>query len=150
MGSCWIRRYFAAANTQLLYMLCFVFLVSSVLGFSVLPLSAQAASMSGWCGFVFVTLFLIFVQTGIAGIAFPLLCHVGFAADDRAGPHLSLLYVSNILGLAAGDLITDFILMIAFPRTDAWRDRCRGFRRTRFNGRAEWPFRRGRPYGYAN
>ena len=113
VGSFWVRRYFApnAANTQLLYMLCVVILVSSVLGFSVLPLSAQAASLSGWYGFVFVTLFLIFVQTGIAGIAFPLLCHVGFAADDRAGLHVSLIYVGNILGSAAGALITGFILM---------------------------------------
>ena len=52
--------------------------------------------------FVFVTLFLVFAQTVIAGIAFPLLCHVGFTADDRAGFHLSLLYVGNILGSAAG------------------------------------------------
>ena len=113
VGSCWVRRYFTpnAANTQLLYMLCVVILLSSVLGFSVLPLAAQAASLGGWYGFVFVTLFLVFVQTVIAGIAFPLLCHVGFTADDRAGLHLSLLYVGNILGSAAGSLITGFILM---------------------------------------
>ena len=113
VGSCWVRRYFTpnVANTQLLYMLCVVILLSSVLGFSVLPLAAQAASLSGWYGFVFVTLFLIFVQTVIAGIAFPVLCHVGFTADDRAGLHLGLLYVGNILGSAAGSLITGFILM---------------------------------------
>jgi predicted membrane-bound spermidine synthase len=112
-GSCWVRRYFGpnVANPQLLYMLCVVILLSSVLGFSVLPLAAQAASLGGWSGFVFITLVLVFAQTAIAGIAFPVLCHVGFTADDRAGVHLSLLYVGNIVGSAAGSLITGFILM---------------------------------------
>jgi predicted membrane-bound spermidine synthase len=113
VGSCWIRRYFApaASNTRLLYMLCIVILLSSVLGFSVLPLAAQAASLGGQNGFVFITLLLVFAQTVIAGITFPLLCHVGFTADDRAGFHLSLVYVGNILGSAAGTLLTGFILM---------------------------------------
>jgi spermidine synthase len=113
VGSCWVRRFFApnATNIQLLYMLCVVILISSVLGFSVLPLAAQAASLGGWKAFAFATLFLVFMQTVTAGIAFPLLCHVGFIADDRAGLHLSFLYVGNILGSAAGTLITGFILM---------------------------------------
>jgi spermidine synthase len=67
--------------------------------------------LGGWEGFVLTTLFLVFAQTAIAGLAFPLLCHVGFTADDKAGLHLSLLYVGNILGSAAGTLITCFILM---------------------------------------
>jgi predicted membrane-bound spermidine synthase len=113
VGSCWVRRYFTpnAPDPQLLYMLCIVILLSSVLGFSVLPLAARAASLGGWSGFVFVTLLLVFAQTVIAGVVFPLLCHVGFSANDRAGLHLSLLYVGNILGSAAGSLITGFIMM---------------------------------------
>src|SRR5438045_1386933 len=92
VGSCRIRWYFAANATsrQPLYILCVVILLSSVLGFSVLPFAAQAASLIGWNGFVFVALLIIFAQTVIAGIAFPLLCHVGFTADDWAGLHLSL------------------------------------------------------------
>jgi predicted membrane-bound spermidine synthase len=112
-GSWWVgRHYFAAkpGNMQLLYILCVVLLLSSVLGFSVLPLAAKAASFGGWV-FVTITLFLVFAQTVISGIAFPLLCHFGFTADDRAGLHLSLVYVSNILGSTAGTLITGFILM---------------------------------------
>jgi hypothetical protein len=44
-GSCWVRRYFApnAANSQLLNMLCVVILLSSALGFSVLPVAAPWA-----------------------------------------------------------------------------------------------------------
>ena len=113
VGSWWVRRYVAAkpANTQLLYMLCVVILLSSMFGFAVLPLGARAASFGGWDAFVSITLFLIFGQTVISGMAFPLLCHVGFSADEKAGLHLSLVYVSNILGSTAGTLITGFILM---------------------------------------
>jgi spermidine synthase len=112
-GSWWVGRYFAVkpGNTQLFYMLCVVLLLSSVFGFSVLPLAAKAASFGGWDVFVTITLFLIFAQTVISGIAFPLLCHVGFAADAKAGLHLSLVYICNILGSTAGTLITGFILM---------------------------------------
>jgi len=58
----------------------------------------------------------------IAGIAFPLLCHVGFTADAKAGLHLGLVYFSNILGSAAGTLITGFILMdrISTPQISAF------------------------------
>jgi spermidine synthase len=113
VGSWWVGRYFAArpTNTQLLYMLSVVILLSSVFGFSVLPLAAKAASFGGWDVFVTVTLFLVFAQTAISGVAFPLLCHVGFTADDKAGVHLGLVYVSNILGSTAGTLITGFVLM---------------------------------------
>ena len=113
VGSWWVGRYFAAkpGNTQLLYTLCVVILLSSVLGFCVLPLAAKGASFGGWDVFVTITLFLVFAQTVISGIAFPLLCHVGFTADDKAGLHLSFVYVSNILGSTAGTLITGFILM---------------------------------------
>jgi spermidine synthase len=113
VGSWWVGRYFATKrdNTQLLYMLCVVILLSSVFGFAVLPLAARAASFGGSHTFVSITLLLIFAQTVISGIAFPLLCHVGFSADEKAGLHLSFLYVSNILGSTAGTLITGFILM---------------------------------------
>jgi spermidine synthase len=112
MGSWWTGRYFAvkAHNTQLLGMLGLVILFSSVFGFSVLPLAAKAASFGGR-NFVFITLLLVFVQTVISGVAFPLLCHVGFTADGKAGLHLSLVYVSNILGSTAGTLFTGFVLM---------------------------------------
>ena len=114
VGSWWIGWYFATKPSnkqQLLYMLCVVILLSSVLGFAVLPLTARAASLGGSDAFVSVALLLIFAQTMISGIAFPLLCHIGFSADEKAGLHLSLLYVSNILGSTAGTLITGFILI---------------------------------------
>jgi hypothetical protein len=50
----------------------------------VLPLAGHAASF--------------FAQTVIAGIAFPLLCHVGFPADDRAGLHVASFDVGIFWG----------------------------------------------------
>jgi predicted membrane-bound spermidine synthase len=124
VGSWWVGSYFATkpGKMQLLYMLCVVILLSSVIGFSVLPLSAKAASLGGLKAFVLITLLLVFAQTVISGIAFPLLCHVGFTADARAGLHLSLVYFSNILGSAGGTLITGFILMdrISTPQISAF------------------------------
>jgi predicted membrane-bound spermidine synthase len=109
-------------NTQLFYMLCVVILLSCLFGFSVLPLASRAASFGGWDAFVFVALLLVFMQTAIAGIAFPLLCHLGFTADAKAGFHLGLVYFSNILGSAAGTFITGFILMdrISTPQISAF------------------------------
>jgi spermidine synthase len=124
VGSWWVRRYFVAkpVNAQLFYMLCVVILLSCLFGFSVLPLASRAASFGGWDAFVFVALVLVFMQTAIAGIAFPLLCHVSFTADAKAGFHLGLVYFSNILGSAAGTFITGFILMdrISTPQISAF------------------------------
>jgi spermidine synthase len=113
MGSCWIRRYFAyqTARSKLPFILCMVILLMSVLAFSVLPLAARSAAWGGWNRFVLAMLFLVFAQTTIAGMAFPLLCHMSFSADDRAGVHLGRLYMGNILGAAAGAVLTGFVLM---------------------------------------
>jgi hypothetical protein len=72
-GSWWVRPYFVAkpVNTQLLCILCFVILFSSVISFSVLPLAARAASFGGLNAFITIALLLVFVQTVIAGIVFP-------------------------------------------------------------------------------
>jgi spermidine synthase len=125
VGSWWVGRYFSTKphNTQLLlYMLSAVILFSSVFGFAVLPLAAKAVSFGGWDVFVSITLFLVFAQTVISGVAFPLLCHVGFTADEKAGFHLSLVYMSNVLGSTAGTLITGFILLdwLSTPQISAF------------------------------
>jgi spermidine synthase len=113
MGSYWIRRYFTyhTARSKLPFILCTVILLMSVLAFSVLPLAARSAAWGGWNRFVLAMLFLVFAQTTIAGMAFPLLCHMGFSADERAGVHLGRLYMGNILGAAAGAVLTGFVLM---------------------------------------
>jgi spermidine synthase len=90
--------------------LCAVILASSVVGFLVLPLAAQAAG-AGAASFVAAMLFLVFAQTAIAGAAFPLICYLGVAPDGRTGIGVSRIYVGNILGSAAGALTTGFVLM---------------------------------------
>lgn len=45
------------------------------------------------------------------GSILPLVSHFGIPADDRAGTRLSYVYLANILGSAAGSLVTGFVLM---------------------------------------
>jgi spermidine synthase len=113
MGSCWIRRYFTyhSVRPRLPVILSILVLVMSVLAFAVLPIAARGAAWGGSAGFVLPMLLLVFAQTTISGMAFPLLCHMSFAADDYAGVHFSRLYMGNILGSAAGTVLTGFVLM---------------------------------------
>ena len=41
----------------------------------------------------------------------PFLAHRGVSAESSTGPHLSYLYLANILGSAAGAILTGFVLM---------------------------------------
>lgn len=45
------------------------------------------------------------------GAVLPLVSHFGIDPDDRAGARLSYVYVANIVGSAAGSLLTGFVLM---------------------------------------
>ena len=57
------------------------------------------------------TLPLVAVAAGLLGATFPLICHISVGADSEAGAGLSYLYLSNIIGSAAGSWIVGFILM---------------------------------------
>ena len=56
---------------------------------------------------------LVVVAIGAAflGAILPLVAHFGIDPDDRAGQHVSYVYLANIIGSAAGSLITGFVLM---------------------------------------
>jgi predicted membrane-bound spermidine synthase len=112
-GSYWVRRYCTtfAVNSQLLYILCIVVLLSGILGFLVLPITAKISTEGMLEVFVPTMLLLVFAQTAIAGAVFPLLCHIGVAPDKRAGVRVGAVYASNIFGSVAGTLLTGFILM---------------------------------------
>ena len=62
--------------THLLSMLCIIILLSGGIGFLVLPVAAQLAT-GGIGPLVLGMLTIVFVQTAVAGAAFPLLCHMG-------------------------------------------------------------------------
>lgn len=58
-----------------------------------------------------VALFLVYLVTRLWGGFLPYLAHRGFGADKSAGQRLSYLYLANILGSAAGGILTGFVLM---------------------------------------
>ena len=57
------------------------------------------------------TLVPIGVAAACLGAVFPMLCHISMPADERTGPRMSYLYLSNILGSALGSYLTGFVLM---------------------------------------
>jgi len=55
-----------------------------------------------------------FVTAGMLGCVLPLLCQLAVPVNDEAGRHVSLIYVSNILGSTLGSLAIGFVLMNYF------------------------------------
>ena len=56
-------------------------------------------------------LVVVAVSAAFSGSVLPLVSHFGIPPDDRAGPRLSYVYLANIVGSAAGSLLTGFVLM---------------------------------------
>jgi spermidine synthase len=52
-----------------------------------------------------------FATAGLLGAVLPLLCRLAVSANRAAGRHVSLIYVSNILGSTLGSLIVGFVVM---------------------------------------
>jgi spermidine synthase len=61
------------------------------------------------------TLVPIGIAAACLGAVFPMLCHISMPADERSGPRMSYLYLSNILGSALGGYLTGFVLMDSLP-----------------------------------
>ena len=57
-----------------------------------------------------VMLTVVFISTALLGAAFPLLSHAFVSADNHTGRGVSYLYLSNILGSAAGSLVVGFYI----------------------------------------
>jgi spermidine synthase len=66
-----------------------------------------------WLGFgaIGVTIVLVYLVARFWGSLLPYLAESGVAADGDAGMRTALLYLANILGSAAGSIITGFVLM---------------------------------------
>jgi spermidine synthase len=110
-GSLRVRRSFGESLTreQAFHRISAALLVASVLGFLLLPVAAWSATTP--LGYFFPMLVMVFAQTTISGMIFPIICHYAVAPDDRAGSRVSWVYVANILGSVAGTLVTGFVLM---------------------------------------
>ena len=81
---------------------------ANLIGLLFLPLMAHLAWLDG--GVFVVALLVVYLIARCWGSLLPYLAQFGVAADDRAGMRTSLLYFANILGSAAGAIITGFVL----------------------------------------
>lgn len=98
-------------ETRELRLVAVIIVVANVVAGLVVPILAWSAGFAGFgIGIVFVALGAAFL-----GSVLPLVSHFGIEPDDRAGARLSYVYLSNILGSAAGSLVTGFVLMDLLP-----------------------------------
>lgn len=109
MGSIVSRRFCRlAASANQVRTVAYFLLLANVIGFLVAPtVSFVMLHTYRWTA----TLLMVTVAAGMLGAAFPLICHLAIAPNARAGSRLSYLYFANIVGAAAGSLITGFVLL---------------------------------------
>jgi spermidine synthase len=80
----------------------------SILGGLFLPLLNHVAWLDG--GIIGVAILLVYLVARFWGSLLPYLAELGVATGGHAGMHTGLLYLANILGAAAGSIITGFVL----------------------------------------
>ena len=112
MGASFSRRFCRQSepmgNSRHLHAIAWFVLAANIVGFLIVPALAQAV-VSGfrWER----TLPLVLAAAVALGATLPLLSHFCIPANERAGAGLSYLYVANIMGSAAGSLVTGFVLL---------------------------------------
>src|SRR5205823_7654777 len=84
-------------------------IVASAIGWLFLPVLDHMAWLKA--GVLAVALALVYVLARCWGMLLPCLAQLGIAADARTGMRTAWLYLANILGSAAGSLLTGFVLM---------------------------------------
>lgn len=111
LGALAVRRYCRNGDregrAQLLGSLATLNLAANLFGFFVVPALAWTVSKGlPWeYGLVMVGL----AAAGL-GSVFPLLAHVWIEPDERAGKHVSYVYLANILGSTLGSFLMGFVL----------------------------------------
>ncbi len=110
MGSLLSRRLCEQASSDVASLarsISLLVVLANLLGFATVPLVALAVQHISFLW----TLPLVALTASLLGATFPLLCHISVRPDSRAGAGLSYLYLSNIIGSAAGAWLVGFILM---------------------------------------
>jgi spermidine synthase len=92
--------------------LCRLLLANGIAGLAVLPFVA----LSGPLGFGLIAVIALaaFIVARSLGAIFPLVSHLAIPPDGEAGSRAGLLYLINIIGSAAGSLLTGFVLCDVF------------------------------------
>jgi spermidine synthase len=113
-GSLWSRQLCSrtsAGVVPLLRSIAALVVLANLLGFAIVPLTAFLVQhVSYWW-----SLLLVALAAGLLGATFPLVCHISVRPDALAGTGTSYLYLSNIMGAAAGSWIVGFVLMDLWP-----------------------------------
>jgi spermidine synthase len=82
--------------------------LANLTGLLFLPLMAQGAWLGR--GVLGLAMLMVYLIARRWGSLLPYLAQFGVPSDDRAGMRISLLYFSNIVGSAAGAIVTGFVL----------------------------------------
>jgi spermidine synthase len=101
-----------ATQTQTLRRLANAMLLGSLIGLIFFPILGHLGSLER--GVVGVGMLMVFFVACFWGAVLPNLAELSIEADDRAGMRTALLYLANILGSAAGSVLTGFVLMDHF------------------------------------
>ena len=101
-----------ATRDQTMRRLIDALLIACILGGLFLPLLDHFAWLGR--GVVGLAMLMVYVIARFWGSVLPNLAEVAIAADERTGMRTALLYLANIVGSAAGSILTGFVLMDKF------------------------------------
>ena len=96
-----------AGDTKQLRALALFTFVANIVAWLVIPAFGWSAKKYDWPP----ALAAVAVAAALLGAILPLVAHFGIKPDDKAGANLSYIYLSNIVGSAAGSLITGFVFL---------------------------------------
>ncbi len=86
-------------------------LLATTLGYLVMPALVALAVVDSWLA----VMIPVAAASAMLGAVLPLVSHFGIRPDERSGTELARIYLVNILGSAAGSLVTGFLLLDLFP-----------------------------------
>src|SRR5215467_3194284 len=98
-----------ATHTETMRRLIDTLLIACLIGILFLPLLDHLAWLKR--GVVGAAMLMVYVMARLWGAVLPKLAELSIAADEKAGMRTAFLYLANILGSAAGSVITGFVLM---------------------------------------
>ncbi len=101
----------AYGNAKQLRALAAFAFVANVVAWLVVPFFGWSAKRWDWPP----ALALVALAAALLGAVLPLVSHFGIRPDDRAGERLSYVYLANIVGSAAGSLVTGFVFLDLWP-----------------------------------
>ncbi|MBX3211098.1 MAG: fused MFS/spermidine synthase [Labilithrix sp.] len=96
-----------AGDTKQLRALAVFTFVANVVAWLVVPAFGLSAKKYDWPP----ALAAVAVAAALLGAILPMVAHFGIKPDDKAGANLSYVYLSNIIGSAAGSLVTGFVFL---------------------------------------